>query len=114
MQEERKRILDMVENGTITAQEALALLEELGKQATIVTPQVNTQKFEEEKKTEQVKQGSADFIEDLKRDFTMVGDRFMQFMQGTVDKMKDFEFEMKFNDPVTFEEKFVKQDVQFD
>lgn len=50
MQEERKRILDMVENGTITAQEALALLEELGKQATIVTPQVNTQKFEEEKK----------------------------------------------------------------
>ncbi|MCM3358727.1 DUF4097 family beta strand repeat-containing protein [Psychrobacillus sp. MER TA 171] len=114
MQEERKRILDMVENGTITAQEALALLEELGKQATIVTPPVNTQKFEEEKKTEQVKQGSADFIEDLKRDFTMVGDRFMQFMQGTVDKMKDFEFEMKFNDPVTFEEKFVKQDVQFD
>ncbi|MER2262417.1 MAG: DUF4097 family beta strand repeat-containing protein [Psychrobacillus sp.] len=114
MQEERKRILDMVENGTITAQEALALLEELGKQATIVTPQVNTQKFEEEKKTEHVKQGSADFIEDLKRDFTMVGDRFMQFMQGTVDKMKDFEFEMKFNDPVTFEEKFVKQDVQFD
>lgn len=114
MQEERKRILDMVENGTITAQEALALLEELGKQATIVTPQVNTQKFEEEKKTEQVKQGSADFIEDLKRDFTMVGDRFMQFMQGTVDKMKDFEFEMKFNDPITFEEKFVKQDVQFD
>ena len=38
MQEERKRILDMVENGTITAQEALALLEELGKQTTPVTP----------------------------------------------------------------------------
>ena len=114
MQEERKRILDMVENGTITAQEALALLEELGKQATIVTPQVNNQQSEDKQKTEQTKQGSTDFIEDLKRDFTMVGDRFMQFMQGTVDKMKDFEFEMKFNDPVTFEESFVKQDVEFE
>ncbi len=116
MQEERKRILDMVENGTITAQEALALLEELGKQATIVTPQVNEQKFEEKEKekTHQTRQGNTDFIEELKRDFTMVGDRFMQFMQGTVDKMKDFEFEVKLSDPVTFEEKFVKEDIQFE
>jgi polyhydroxyalkanoate synthesis regulator phasin len=44
MQEERKRILDMVENGTITAQEALALLEELGKQTAPVTPFVPEEK----------------------------------------------------------------------
>ena len=30
MQEERKRILDLVEKGTISAQEALVLLEALG------------------------------------------------------------------------------------
>ena len=47
-------------------------------------------------------------MEDLKRDFTVMGERFMQFMQGTVDKMKDFE--MPFGDPVIFEEQFVKED----
>src|SRR4051812_6306909 len=93
MQEERKRILDMVENGTITAQEALALLEELGKQSA---PIISLEK--EEPKQEQThaqnKHQNADFIEDLKRDFTVMGERFMQFMQGTVDKMKEFDFEM--------------------
>lgn len=113
MQEERKRILDMVENGTITAQEALALLEELGKQST---PIISLDK--EEPKQEQThgqnKHQSADFIEDLKRDFTVMGERFMQFMQGTVDKMKEFDFEMPFGEPVVFEESLVKDEASFD
>jgi DUF4097 and DUF4098 domain-containing protein YvlB len=113
MQEERKRILDMVENGTITAQEALALLEELGKQSS---PIISLEK--EEPKQEQThaknKHQNADFIEDLKRDFTVMGERFMQFMQGTVDKMKDFDFEMPFGEPVVFEENLVKEQASFD
>lgn len=113
MQEERKRILDMVENGTITAQEALALLEELGKQST---PAFSLEK--EEPKQEQThaqnKHQGADFIEDLKRDFTVMGERFMQFMQGTVDKMKDFDFEMPFGEPVVFEERLVKEQATFE
>ena len=63
MQEERKRILDMVENGTITAQEALALLEELGKQTASVTPFVA-----EEKEFKKSHNTNTDFVEDLKRD----------------------------------------------
>ncbi|SES18327.1 DUF4097 family beta strand repeat-containing protein [Psychrobacillus sp. OK032] len=113
MQEERKRILDMVENGTITAQEALALLEELGKQSA---PIISLEK--EEPKQEQThaqnKHQNADFIEDLKRDFTVMGERFMQFMQGTVDKMKEFDFEMPFGEPVIFEENLVKEQASFD
>ena len=118
MQEERKRILDMVENGTITAQEALALLEELGKQSTPATPQVNEELKQEQttngQSKSQNKQQNADFIEDLKRDFTVMGERFMHFMQGTVDKMKDFDFEMPFGEPVIFEEKLVKENIDFD
>lgn len=108
MQEERKRILDMVENGTITAQEALALLEALGK-STSITPVVN-EESKKERTNSQNKQQNTDFIEDLKRDFTVMGERFMQFMQGTVDKMKEFDFEMPFGDPVVFEENFVKDE----
>lgn len=106
MQEERKRILDMVENGTITAQEALALLEELGKQTTPATPFIP-----EEKEYTKSQNKNTDFVEDLKRDFTVMGERFMQFMQGTVDRMKDFD--MPFGDPVVFEEQFVKEDANF-
>ena len=116
MQEERKRILDMVENGTITAQEALALLEELGKQSTFFTPQVKEeqkQTSDDQSKTKN-KQQNADFIDELKRDFTVMGERFMHFMQGTVDKMKEFDFDKPFGEPIVFEEKFVKEDVEFE
>lgn len=113
MQEERKRILDMVENGTITAQEALALLEELGKQSTTIIS-LDKEEPKQEQTNGQNKHQSADFIEDLKRDFTVMGERFMQFMQGTVDKMKEFDFEMPFGEPVVFEESLVKEQATFE
>ncbi len=116
MQEERKRILDMVENGTITAQEALELLEALGKTTTTATPTVNEEMHQEQKTygKSSSKQQNPDFVEEIKRDFTVIGERFMQFMQGTVDKLKDFEFDVKITDPIVFEEKFVKEDAEFE
>lgn len=113
MQDERKRILDMVENGTITAQEALSLLEELGKQST---PIISLEKEEPKQgqTNSQSKQPNTDFIDELKRDFTVMGERFMQFMQGTVDKMKEFEFEMPFGEPIVFEERLVKEVSEFE
>ncbi|WP_144512977.1 DUF4097 family beta strand repeat-containing protein [Bacillus sp. FJAT-22090] len=113
MQEERKRILDMVENGTITAQEALSLLEELGKQTTPVFS-LEKEESKREQTHSQSKQPNTDFIDDLKRDFTVMGERFMQFMQGTVDKMKEFDFEMPFGEPVVFEERLVREATEFD
>ncbi|WP_313893007.1 DUF4097 family beta strand repeat-containing protein [Psychrobacillus sp.] len=125
MQDERKRILDMVENGTITTQEALVLLESLGKQTKSIAPLVKEepkleQKLEgrkftfDDQKESQEKQGNPDFIEDLKRDFNVMGERFMHFMQGTVDKLKQFDFDMPFGEPVVFKEKIVKEHAQYD
>ncbi|MFF2755299.1 DUF4097 family beta strand repeat-containing protein [Psychrobacillus sp. NPDC058041] len=120
MQEERKRILDMVENGTISAQEALVLLEALGKQSAPVTTPVKKEQKQGYSSTEQSesqpynKQQNSDFIEDLKRDFTVVGERFMQFLQGTVDKIKEFDFEMPFGEPVVFQERLVEEQAQYD
>ena len=43
-----------------------------------------------------------EFLEDLRKDFTNVGDRFMQFMQTAVQKVKDFDFESPFGQSATF------------
>lgn len=118
MLDERKRILDMVENGTITTHDALILLEALGKQTTSVTPLVKEEPKQEQKTEDRAssnrKQENADFIEDLKRDFNVMGERFLHFMQGTVDKFKQFDFEMPFGEPTIFQEKIVKEDAQYD
>ena len=114
MQEERKKILDMVENGTITAQEALELLEALGKTTTTATPIVNEEMQYNQSTNSKTtsKQQNPDFLDDIKRDFTVMGEKFMHFMQGTVDKLKDFEFDVKITDPIVFDEKFVKEDAE--
>lgn len=43
-----------------------------------------------------------DFLDDLRKDFTNVGDRFMQFMQTAVQKVKSFDFDSPFGHSVTF------------
>ena len=121
MQNKRKRILTMLEDGTISTEEALTLLENLSN------PQAETNKPEQESEAEhkeenedksskdkesfeQKDSGSAekeeqsmdDFLEDLRKDFTTVGDRFMQFMQTAAQKVKGFDFETPFGHTVTF------------
>lgn len=124
MQNERKRILAMLENGTITTDEALTLLEALGQTKdsekkveteqtspeTIIKHQepASEQRTEEkpfEKKASRDEQGSPsidEFLEDLRKDFTNVGDRFMQFMQSAVQKVKSIDFDSPFGNAVTF------------
>lgn len=117
MQEERKRILDMVENGTITAQEGLVLLEALGKQTTPISLQKEEpqQTYTSKEPTgSDYKQPNTDFIEDLRKDFTMIGERFMSFMQGTVEKIKEMDFEMPFGEPIVFHENFTIEEQAFD
>ena len=130
MQNERKRILAMLENGTITTDEALTLLETLGQQKKrkkrlIPSKQVqgqlyhsdeptSEQRAEEkpfEKKTSVTNKGihpSMNFLEDLRKDFTNVGDRFMQFMQTAVQKVKSFDFDSPFGNSVTFNQTMTK------
>ncbi|HJF32378.1 MAG TPA: DUF4097 family beta strand repeat-containing protein [Sporosarcina psychrophila] len=133
MQNERKRILAMLENGTITTEEALTLLETLGQTAHEDNATGTKQTTEDTQKTEEQysehKQTKADpfektephtehkesghpsmdeFLEDLRKDFTNVGDRFMQFMQTAVQKVKSFDFESPFGNAVTFTHSIAK------
>lgn len=101
MQDERKRILDMLENGQITAQEAMGLLDTLSKQQEQHTQSTYTQQT-----TGNESHRNRDFIEDAKRDFTLIGERVMQMMQGTVDKIRQFDFENPFGDAVSIKDHY--------
>lgn len=101
MQDERKRILDMLENGQITAQEAMGLLDALSKQ----NEQTHTTFSGTSHDTKQ-KDHSREFIEDAKRDFTMIGERVMQMMQGTVEKIRQFDFENPFGEATSIKDHY--------
>ncbi|WP_203248695.1 DUF4097 family beta strand repeat-containing protein [Sporosarcina beigongshangi] len=124
MQNERQRILAMLENGTITTDEALTLLETLGqskdaaksgeaeevtlakkesvKQEQQTNQQQSTkQEFEFEQKEEEGP-SMDEFLDDLRKDFSNVGERFMQFMQTAVQKVKSFDFDSPFGTAITF------------
>lgn len=124
MQNERQRILAMLENGTITTDEALTLLETLGqskdaaksgeaeevtlakkesvKQEQQTNQQQSTkQEFEFEQKEEEGP-SMDEFLDDLRKDFSNVGERFMQFMQTAVQKVKSFDFDSPFGNAITF------------
>lgn len=126
MKSKRQRILAMLENGTITTEEALTLLENLDQKPSGQTPQPNTEKeepiFEEKSKEDDTEQRKTEhenkeqrkvnenddssmdeFLEDLRKDFTTVGDRFMQFMQSAVQKVKEFDFESPFGQSYVFQ-----------
>lgn len=113
MQNERKRILAMLEDGTITTEDALTLLEKLGESQrktgeTALPFEDSTNQKESKKKTygnkgDRKEEPSMDeFLEDLRKDFTYVGDRFMEFMQSAVQKVKTFDFESPFGSTITF------------
>ncbi|WP_019413030.1 DUF4097 family beta strand repeat-containing protein [Paenisporosarcina sp. TG20] len=132
MQEERKLILDLVEKGTISAHEALVLLEALGnEEAKLNATKNNEQSHHFESQTHSTHSNSEthtssethnkkssssqaeDFMEDIKKDFTQIGERFMQFMQTTVGKVKSFDFDMPFGEPIEFHHTFTKEEVDF-
>ena len=129
MQNERKRILAMLENGTISTDEALTLLEKLGdskqaekmdssQQETFTESEPKVEVFDNEKtfgeKDHESKRNRSgqpsmdDFLEDLRKDFTHVGDRFVQFMQTAVQKVKAFDFDSPFGSGVAFTHTMVK------
>ncbi|MCM3712202.1 DUF4097 family beta strand repeat-containing protein [Sporosarcina luteola] len=121
MQNERKRILTMLENGTISMDEALTLLETMEKrQSTTDSSQMDeTKVYNEEFQQESSKDYSGrsqdkdpsmdEFIEDIRKDFVTVGDRFMQFMQSTVERVKGFDFDAPFGGSSIFQHTIVKQ-----
>lgn len=91
MQEKKKRILDLVEQGILTSEEALVLLERLneksGEEATKERP------FTEEKKEEEpfTNGSNKTFFDEVAKDLAQVGSQFMGFMKTAVDQVKDFD-----------------------
>ena len=130
----------MLENGTITTDEALTLLEKLNgeqtqgqeksetSQSSTETSQSSTETAEATPNSEQANQSSGeknkqssssgkqgqtgqsmdDFLEDLRKDFTNVGDRFMQFMQTAVQKVKEFDLDSPFGESILFSHTITK------
>lgn len=131
MQNERKRILTMLENGTISTDEALTLLEALSQSDSAAKPasvqpsqsNENEKPAADEEKTKQedpfkteeyssqdqsskngkTSASAEEFMEDLRKDLTGVGDQFMQFMQSAVQKVKQFDMDNPFGTAVKFE-----------
>ena len=131
MQSKRKRILSMLENGKISMDEALSLLENLepdkgslkeydGHIENDETQNLNqedwTESFEdmdqsrERKKYSRRKNNSSmdEIFDDLRHEFSHVGERFMDIMQTTVRKVKDFDFDAPFGHPLVFSQTMTK------
>jgi DUF4097 and DUF4098 domain-containing protein YvlB len=97
MNEEKKRILKMVEEGKVTAEEAFGLLEELEKasqtaeqkQAEIVQELSTAVKFDEAKKEETVHQK-----------FQSTKEKIFDFVDSALKKIKDFDLDFNFSQSV--------------
>lgn len=110
MNEERKRILDMLENGTISAQEAVALLEALDQKP-------NTSKVKEK-----------DFLDEFVSIFqegkkgeqehsTHSGnpkDKLLDFMNTALNNIKNFDFDFQWNQSVELSHVYQQPNTDFE
>ena len=130
--DERKRILKLVEDGTISADEAINLLEALSKlkesaqptpPSTYVEP-VQTQGQEQQSTYEQQDQkrkatGFEDLfsklgnnkkmdelLHELRQDLSEFSGRMMTLMNTTLSKVKDFDVEFPFGEKVEFDKNY--------
>lgn len=123
--DERKRILKLVEDGTISAEEALNLLEAISatKQSKPQPPSTFVEKVEEPKepfeKFEEKKKTSTgfedlfgkfgqnkkldEFMSELRQDLTDFSGRMMTLMNSTMSKVKEFDVEFPFGEKVEFD-----------
>lgn len=122
MQNERQRILELVEKGTISAQEAITLLEALEQPSkstqNVMNDVVNedqystTEKesvFKDESQNEQQSQKDEDFskyfqeeMRDFRKDLSQIGSLFMDMMNTAVKKVKEFDVTSPFGDKFEF------------
>ena len=98
MNDERKRILEMVEKGIISAQEAITLLEALEKQQSSYNDQGQYQSCKEQDfiKTFQEE------VKEFRSDLTQLGSLFVDMMNTAVKKVKDFDVKPPFGDKYEF------------
>ncbi|GLI85148.1 hypothetical protein ANABIO32_28720 [Rossellomorea marisflavi] len=112
MNEERKRILDMLENGTISAQEAVALLEALDKKPEEPKPKEKSfvdefvsifQDPDDQPKQKSTSSGSSNSK-----------DKVVDFMNTALNKIKNFDFDFQLSQSVEVSHVFQQPEVSFD
>ncbi|QPQ32371.1 DUF4097 family beta strand repeat-containing protein [Lysinibacillus sp. JNUCC 51] len=122
MQNERQRILELVERGTISAQEAITLLEAL-EQPTKSTQNVmndvvnedhnsstekesvykdKSQQDQQPQKDEDVSKYFQEEMRDFRKDISQIGSLFMDMMNTAVKKVKEFDVSSPFGDKFEF------------
>lgn len=125
MGDERQRVLDMVENGTITAQEAVDLLKAMEDRKEPAGDPFSGQGEYREKQgkskfspDELIRKLAKDFSRDFSRDFSkdfkrdyssefnQFGDKMMRFMQDSLGKLKTVDLESPFGETYTFTQSF--------
>lgn len=109
MENERKRILKLVEEGTISAEEAIVLLEALSKEKD---PTVNKEEafntndnkekstFDDILHNKELNKKMDEFMDELKKDFSKVSSRLAGFMNTTFTKFKEFDFDFPFGEKI--------------
>lgn len=127
MQSEKERILDMVENGTISAREAVELLRVIdgGGESRQSNDRYDYRDSRDKRKRggmfrpeDMVKRFSKDFSRDvsknmsknLSKDLNQFGDRMMNFMQTSVGKLKTMEFDSPFGEAAQFTHTFTQEE----
>ncbi|WP_416144325.1 DUF4097 family beta strand repeat-containing protein [Planococcus koreensis] len=123
MQSEKERILDMVENGTISAREAVELLKAIdgGGSQSSRNDSYGREDYREKRgrrgffrPEDMIKKVSKDFSRDFTKDFSknvskdlnQLSDRMMEFMQSSVGKLKTMEFDSPFGEALQFHHTF--------
>lgn len=108
MQEERKRILNMVKEGKLSVNEALVLLDELGtkdehfkKKEELFGELSTSVKFEEAKKEDPFSQ----------QKFHSTKDKIFEFVDTAIKKIKDFDLDINFGHSVDISHIFQQSDV---
>ncbi|WP_404337132.1 DUF4097 family beta strand repeat-containing protein [Planococcus rifietoensis] len=124
MQSEKERILDMVENGTISAREAVELLKAVdGGETSNSSKDYGRETYRNSRgkrgffRPEDMfkkfsKDFSKDFSKNMSKDFNQLGDRMMHFMQTSADKLKTMEFDSPFGEAVRFEHTFTEESAE--
>lgn len=106
MQEERKRILNMVKEGRLTVNEALVLLDGLGaaekkKEEQIFGELSTSVNFEEAKKEDTFS----------KQKYQSTKDKLFEFVDTAIQKIKDFDLDLNFGQSVSISHIFHQGDV---
>lgn len=117
MKDEKKRILELVQNGKLSAEEAIILLEALEKDQSSTEKKVDEAKTQEssakaeettqqEETKQEEKTGASSTSESFYSQVEQMGEKLFEFLQNALNKIKDidFQFTQSVEFPHTFQQ----------